>query len=161
VVPFGVTGPTTQVQVVHQGQTAASISVPVQPASPALFAIDGSGGGQGAILNQDGSVNSETNPASRGSVVVLYGTGGGLTTPASVDGLLTPPPYPLLMPPVTVTIDNKPAQVLYAGAAPGMVAGVMQINAVVPANAGQAPFDQVAVTIGGYTSPTAITLVVQ
>ena len=161
VVPFGVAGPTTKVQVVNQGQTAASITVPVQPASPALFAIDGSGGGQGAILNQDGSVNSQTNPASRGSVVVFYGTGGGLTSPASVDGLLTPPPYPLLMPPVTVTIDNKPAQVLYAGAAPGMVAGVMQINAVVPVNAGQATTDQVEVTIGGYTSPTAITLVVQ
>jgi uncharacterized protein (TIGR03437 family) len=161
VVPFGVTGPTTQVQVVHQGQTAASITVPVQAATPALFALDGSGGGQGAILNQDSSVNSQTNPASRGSVVVLYGTGGGLTAPASVDGLLTPPPYPLLMPPVTVTIDNKPAQVLYAGAAPGMVAGVIQINAVVPANAGQATTDQVEVTVGGYASPTAITMVVQ
>lgn len=161
VVPFAVAGPTTKVEVVQQGQTGASITVPVQAASPALFAIDGSGGGQGAILNQDGSVNSQTNPASRGSVVVLYGTGGGLTTPASVDGLLTPPPYPLLMPPVTVTIDSRPAQVLYAGAAPGMVAGVMQINAVVPATATQATSDQVVVTIDGYASPTAITVAVQ
>lgn len=161
VAPFGVTGPTTKVQVVNQGQIVASTTVPVQAASPAMFAIDGSGGGQGAILNQDGSVNSQSNPASRGSVVVLYGTGGGLTSPSSVDGLLTPPPYPLLMPPVTVTIDNKPAQVKYAGAAPGLVAGVIQINVVVPATAFQSAFDEVVITIDGYSSQTAITMVVQ
>ena len=50
---------------------------------------------------------------------------------------------------------------IYAGAAPGLVAGVLQINVVVPADAFPATYDQVVVTIGGYTSPTAITLVVQ
>jgi uncharacterized protein (TIGR03437 family) len=161
VVPFGVSGPATQVQVVYQGQPTASTTLSVQAASPALFALDATGGGPGAILNQDGSVNSFTNPASQGSVVVLYGTGGGLTTPASVDGLLTSQPYPLPMLPVSVTIDNLPAKVLYAGAAPGLVAGVMQINVVVPANANPVRFDQVVVTIGDYVSPTAITVAVQ
>jgi uncharacterized protein (TIGR03437 family) len=163
VVPFGVTGSTTQVQVLQQGKAVASSTVAVQPASPALFAFNASGGGQGAILNQDLSVNSETNPAAPGSVVVLYGTGGGVTKPASTDGLLTPVSQPYLVPmlPVSVSIDNKPAQVLYAGAAPGLVAGVMQINAVVPANAGAATTDQVVVTIGGIESPTAITITVQ
>jgi uncharacterized protein (TIGR03437 family) len=37
----------------------------------------------------------------------------------------------------------------------------MQINAVVPANAGAATTDQVVVTIGGIESPTAITITVQ
>jgi uncharacterized protein (TIGR03437 family) len=163
VVPFGVTGSTTQVQVLQQGKAVASSTVAVHPASPALFAFNASGGGQGAILNQDLSVNSETNPAAPGSVVVLYGTGGGVTKPASTDGLLTPVSQPYLVPmlPVSVSIDNKPAQVLYAGAAPGLVAGVMQINAVVPANAGAATTDQVVVTIGGIESPTAITITVQ
>jgi uncharacterized protein (TIGR03437 family) len=163
VVPFGVTGSTTQVQVLQQNQPIASTTVDVQPASPALFAFNASGGGQGAILNQDLTVNSRTNPAAPGSVVVLYGTGGGLTMPASMDGLLTPASQPYLVPmlPVSVSIDNKPAQVLYAGAAPGIVAGVIQINAVVPANAGAATTDQVVVTIGGFVSPTAITVTVQ
>jgi len=161
VVPFGVTGPTTQIQVVYQGQTMASTTVPVQAASPALFALDATGGGPGAILNQDLSVNSETNPAAPGSVVVLYGTGGGLTTPSSVDGLLTAQPYPKPVLPVSVTIDNLPAQVLYAGAAPGLVAGVLQINVVVPANAAPVRYDQVVLTIGDYMSPTAITIAVQ
>jgi uncharacterized protein (TIGR03437 family) len=161
VVPFGVTGSTTQVQVVYQGQPMASTTVPVQAASPALFALNTNGGGPGAILNQDGSVNSSKNPASPGSVVVLYGTGAGLTKPASVDGLLTSQPYPAPVLPVSVTIDSLPAKILYAGAAPGMVAGVMQINVVVPADASAAPFDQVVVTVGDYVSPTAIMMAVQ
>ncbi len=162
VVPFGVTGSATLVQVLYQGQPTASAMVPVQPASPALFALDASGGGAGAILNEDGSVNSQSNPARLGSVVVLYGTGGGVTKPASVDGLLTPisQDYPLPVLPVAVSIGGQSAHLLYAGAAPGLVAGVMQINAVVPLNA-QASSDEVVVTIGGYASPSAITVAVQ
>jgi uncharacterized protein (TIGR03437 family) len=161
VVPFGVTGTTTEVQIAYQGQPTVSTTVPVQAASPALFSLQSNGGGSGAILNQDGSVNSRGNPAARGSVVVLYGTGGGLTTPASVDGLLTSQPYPAPNLPVSVFVDTLPAQVLYAGAAPGIVAGVMQINVVVPANASVAPFDQVDVTIGGYQSPTTVSVAVK
>jgi uncharacterized protein (TIGR03437 family) len=160
VVPFGIAGTTTQVQVLYQGQPTASASVPIQPASPAVFSINGNGGGQGAILNQNGTVNSQSNPASVGSVVAIYATGGGLTTPPSVDGLLTTAPYPGLMLPVTVTIDGLPAQVVYAGAAPGLVAGVLQINAVVPAGVLDATFNQVVVTVGDYASPSAVTLTV-
>ena len=139
----------------------ASTTVPVQAASPALFSLDSTGGGPGAILNQDLSINSATNPATQGSVAVLYGTGGGLTMPASVDGLLTSQPYPMPELPVSVTIDNLPAKVLYAGAAPGLVAGTLQINVVVPANASPVRYDQVVLTIGDYVSPTAITIAVQ
>ncbi len=83
--------------------------------------------------------------------------------PASQDGLLAPssPPYPQLTLPVSVTIQGVPAQVIYAGAAPGLVAGVMQINVVVPAGVLHQPYNEVAVTVGGYTSPTAVTLSVQ
>ncbi len=160
VVPFSVTGTSTQIQVLYQGQPTSSTTVPVQPASPALFSLQGSGGGDGVILNQDGSVNSQSNPASRGSVVSLFATGGGLTTPASVDGLLVSQTYPMLLLPVSVSIDGQPAQVLYAGAAPGQVAGMIQINAVVPAAASQAPYDQVDVTVGSYASPATVTLAV-
>ncbi len=161
VVPFGVSGTTAQLQVVYQGQPTASTAVEVQPASPAVFSLDGSGGGQGAILNQDGSVNSNTNPAARGSVVALFATGAGLTTPASVDGLLAAAPYPAPALPVSVTIDGQPAHIIYVGAAPGLVAGALQINVVVPAEASQVPFDQVVITVGDYASPSAVTMTVQ
>jgi uncharacterized protein (TIGR03437 family) len=60
-----------------------------------------------------------------------------------------------------VTIYGLPAQVIYAGAAPGIVAGVLQINVVVPQGAGPYTFDQVIVTIGDYVSPSAVTLTVK
>ncbi len=161
VVPFGVSGTTAELQVLYQGQPTASIAVQVQPASPAVFSLDGSGGGQGAILNQNGTVNSQTNPAARGSVVALFATGAGLTTPASVDGFLAAAPYPAPMLPVSVTIDGQPAQIVYAGAAPGLVAGAFQINVVVPADASQETYDQVVVTVGDYASPSAVTITVQ
>jgi uncharacterized protein (TIGR03437 family) len=165
IVPFGVTGTTTQVQVLYQGQATASTTVAVQSASPAVFSTNGEGGGQGAILNQDGSVNSSSNPAAPGSVVALYVTGAGLTTPASVDGLITGQTavqnYPVPMLPLSVTIDGLPAQVIYAGAAPGMVAGVLQINVVVPAGVYAATFNQIVVTVGEYASPDAVTLTAQ
>lgn len=166
VVPFGVSGATTDFQVVYQGQTTASVTMPVQAASPAVFSADTSGGGQGAILNQDGSVNTQTNAAAPGSVVVLYITGAGLTTPASQDAVLTPSEtnpsaYPVPALPVSVTIFGLPAKVLYAGAAPGIIAGVLQLNVVVPAGAYPATYDQIVVSIGDYVSPSAVTLTVK
>ncbi len=165
VIPFGISGSTAQVQVLYQGQATASATVSIQAASPAVFSINSNGGGQGAILNQDGSVNSHTNPAAPGSEIVLYATGGGITMPASVDGLVTAPAditsYPTPQLPVSVTIDGLPAKVVYAGAAPGLVAGVLQINVLVPANAYGATYDQVIVTVGDYVSPTAVTITVQ
>jgi uncharacterized protein (TIGR03437 family) len=162
VVPFGVApGSTTQIQVLYQGNAVASTKTPVQAASPAIFAQNGSGGGIGEILNQDGSLNSSDNPASRGSVVTLYATGVGATTPASQDGFLSVAPYPAPVLHVSVTIDDLPATVQYAGAAPGMVAGMMQINVTVPAGAEVAPFDQVVLTAGSYSSPTAVMIAVQ
>jgi uncharacterized protein (TIGR03437 family) len=161
VVPFGVAGTTAQVQVLYQGQSTASTTVQVQPASPALFSMNGDGGGQGAILNHDLSVNSQSNPASPGSLVVLYATGAGVTTPASTDGVLATQPYPTPILPVSVTIAGLPAQVIYAGAAPGLVAGVLQINVVVPADAPAETYDQVVVTVGDYVSPSAVTITVQ
>jgi uncharacterized protein (TIGR03437 family) len=161
VVPFEVAGPTTKIQVIYQGNAVASTTASVQAASPAIFAVNGSGGGTGSILNQDGSVNSSTNPAAQGSVVSFYATGGGLTTPASQDGLLASPPYPALELPVSVTIAGLPATVTYAGWSSGEVEGEMQIDVIVPSSAEIAPFDQILLTVGNYTSPSAVTIAVQ
>ena len=165
VVPFSVSGTSTQIQVFYQGSPTASATVAIQPASPALFSLSRNGGGQGAILNPDGSVNTQTNPAAAGSEVVLYATGAGLMTPASKDGLVIAPgpieSYPRPVLPVSVTIDGLLAEVVYAGAAPGLVAGVLQINVVVPEDAGPYSTDQVIVTVGDYVSPTAVTMTVQ
>jgi uncharacterized protein (TIGR03437 family) len=62
--------------------------------------------------------------------------------------------------PVSVTITGQPAQVTYAGAAPGLVAGVLQINVVVPSGTLDATYNQIIVTVGDYVSPSAVTLTV-
>jgi trimeric autotransporter adhesin len=156
VVPFGVAGPTTEIQVLYQGKVVASTKVPVQAASPALFAQNGAGGGIGSILNQDGSLNTRTNGAAIGSQVSLFATGVGVTTPPSQDGSIAAPPYPAIALPVSVTISGHPAKVMYAGPAAGMVAGMMQIDVIVPANAEIAPFDPVVLTVGPYSSPNSV-----
>ena len=102
-VPFGVAGRTTKIEAIYQGKAVASTTVPVQAASPAIFTQNGSGASQGSILNQDGSLNSKTNAAARGSRVALFATGAGVTTPASQDGLIAAPPYPAIELPVSVT----------------------------------------------------------
>ena len=161
IVPVGVKGPSTKVQVQYQGTMSPAVSVPVVSAAPALFASDGTGGGQGAILNQDGTVNGYYNPADRGSVVALYGTGAGQTVPPGEDGKIAgglPLPAPIL--PVTVQIDGQDAEVLYAGQAPGLVEGVLQINVKVPDSASSGEVS-VNLKVGNATNPATVTLMVR
>ncbi|MGO9232234.1 MAG: glycoside hydrolase family 44 protein [Bryobacteraceae bacterium] len=162
VVPyFGAYNPTTHVQVEYQGVRSAPLVVPVSATAPGLFTANASGTGQGSILNQDNTVNSVANPASRGSVVILWGTGEGLTDPPGVDGRLAVDVLPAPLAAVAVDIGGLPATVQYAGAAPGMMPGVMQINAQMSPNVQAGNAVPVAISIGGGTSQTGVTLAVQ
>jgi uncharacterized protein (TIGR03437 family) len=135
--PF-IANPTVLVRYLNQGSNGLTVSQ--APAAPGIFTAGG-GTGQGAILNQNLSVNSAGNPANKGEVIVLYVTGEGQTNPAGITGkVTTTSPTPPLTPQpvsgaVTVTIDGLPAAVQFYGEAPGLVAGVMQVNAVVPQGA--------------------------
>ena len=161
IVPFSVAGQaTTQVVVEHDGLQSAVLTFAVADAAPGLFTANAGGRGQGAVLNEDLSVNSPDNPAAPGSIVVLYATGAGQTDPAGVDGRLAGSVLPKPVLPVSVTIDGKKAQVLYAGAGPGLVAGVIQINARVPdeAQSGAVP---VLLRVGGAVSQPGVTVSVR
>jgi uncharacterized protein (TIGR03437 family) len=162
IAPFELTGTTAQVYVSYQGLISAPISVPLAPAAPALFTANNSGTGQAAAVNASGSYNNSANPAGSGQWVSLYATGFGQTNPPGQDGAFTlvPPagvlPLPILQP-VTVTIGGKPANSNYAGGAPGIVQGVMQINAQIPSglSAGNAA---VVVTVGNIQSQAGVTV---
>jgi trimeric autotransporter adhesin len=134
-----------------QGQRSAPVVIPVVPATPAIFTTDASGKGQGAILNQDSSINSATNPAVAGSVVVLYGTGGGILTSDSPARLALS---------VSATIGGIDAPVLYAGIAPGLVSGAIQVNVQVPTGvpSGAVP---VILQVGDARSRSDVTLAIQ
>jgi trimeric autotransporter adhesin len=162
VVPYGTYGKTkTQVEVTLQGQRIAGTQVSVAPTAPAIFTFDSSGAGQGAILNQDSTMNSPANPASKGSVVALYGTGAGQTDPGGSDGQIAGAvlPKPLLQ--VYATMGEVAAEVQYAGAAPGLIAGVIQVNILIPAEAPSGEAVPITLTIGQRDSGTGVTLAIK
>jgi len=153
--------PVATLQVERSGFRSSPITLRVEPSAPALFSLDGSGVGQGAILNQDLSVNGPNNPAQRGDIVILYATGEGLTDPAGVDGALAAEPLPRPLSEIRVSIDGLNAEVLYAGGAPGLVAGVVQINVRVPATARSGERTPVSFTAAGRRSPAGVSLAIQ
>jgi uncharacterized protein (TIGR03437 family) len=166
VAPYGLAGKsTTQVQVEYQGALSNAISVPVQAAHPGIFTVDASGLGGGAILNQDYSINSGLNAAARGSYVMIYSTGGGVTNPPGVDATITPaapPLYLLKTTPVAVTIGGiAVTTVSFSGAAPTQIAGLTQINAQVPAGVAPGTKVPVTVTIGTWQSQPGVTMAVK
>jgi len=163
VVPYETSGKSsTQVQVVYQGRISNFVSTPVTAVMPGIFTINSSGSGPGAILNQDGTVNSPGNPAPVGSFAFVYATGEGQTNPSGVDGKPGDSPAPLpITQPVTATVGGLPAQVQYAGGVPGLVAGVLQVNVQIPQGVTPGSSVPIQVNIGGSTSQVNVSLAVK
>jgi uncharacterized protein (TIGR03437 family) len=156
IVPFGVTtGGQVSLSVTYNSIASASpTKVNAAPANPGLFTMNYSGTGPGAVLNfnpatGDYTLNGPTNLAIKGSTwAVLYLTGFGLTncvnipasgaTPASncnaaatAANLIAGNVTPIL--PVSVTIGGIAATGATVQAPIGSVAGLMQVNVLVPA----------------------------
>ena len=132
-------GSTVTVEVEYRGVRSSVLTLPVAPARPGIFTMDGSGIGQGAVLNEDGSINSPANPAARGSIISIYVTGSGLTDPAAADGSILGSQAPPSSQPIGVFFDDpsevgsiSPAEVPFGGGAPQSVAGLIQVNVRIP-----------------------------
>jgi uncharacterized protein (TIGR03437 family) len=150
VAPMELAGQTvTSVQVHYRGQRSESLQRPVEEAKPGIFTAGSAGSGQGAIVNETGTVNSASTPAEKGSTVAIYLTGAGVT---DAEGRIVAP--------VAVRIGGVETAVRYAGAAPGSIVGLYQINAVVPGEvaSGDVP---VVVTVGGAATQQGVTVNVQ
>jgi uncharacterized protein (TIGR03437 family) len=157
--PYAVSGGSQQVVVQSAGAASAPVVVAVAPTAPGVFTADRSGRGQAVATNQDGTQNGTVAPAAAGSVLSLYATGEGQTLPSGVDGKLAAPPLPQPVARVTVSIGGVPAEVRYAGGATGLIAGVMQVNVVVPA--GVSGTAAVVLTVGGVASQGGVTVAVR
>jgi uncharacterized protein (TIGR03437 family) len=156
-------GSAVAIQVINNSVTTSAFSAPLAASAPEVFSANGSGVGQAAVLNQNGTLNSATNPATAGSAVVLYATGEGITTPGGVDGLIANAAAGLPKPvaAVTVTVGGVSTPVEYAGAAPGEVAGLLQVNIRLPQSglgSGNLP---VKITVGNSTSQGSVTIAVK
>jgi uncharacterized protein (TIGR03437 family) len=150
----------------YTGQASSAYQLTSTTTAPGLFTQNSSGSGPGAILNQDNSLNGPGNAAAKGSIVQLFLTGEGQTNPPSVTGAITaatlPPPQVTPAPPVPiqVRINGQPALYVYAGEAPGQVAGLMQLNVQIPSNAPSGNLS-ITVSIGGNVSQNEVTVSVQ
>jgi len=133
-------GSAATVSVVVDGEPAAGSSISVVPAAPGIFTTNVAG--QAAAINQDGTVNSASNPAPRGSIVSIYATGQGSGSGNA-----------------TLNIAGYSAPVLYAGPAPGFP-GLMQINAQIPGGFLPPGIQTVLLTVAGASSQPGVTLAI-
>ena len=159
VVPYLVSGEvTTHIEVEFDGAKSPGLDIPVVTAAPGIFTLDSSGQGQACILNQDYSLNSASAPADPGSVIEIYGTGEGQTDPSGVDGLLATDELRSPNLSVSLTIGGQSAQILYAGSAPGLVAGMFQVDARVPDGLNSGAAVSVILTVGPASSAPGVTV---
>ncbi len=157
VAPYELTsrvGQNVNVQVVINQLTSNLVAVPIKAVSPAIFSL---GNGQGAIRNQDQSINGPSNPAAVGSFLSIYATGEGQIKPGGVDGQLVTDASTIPLAAVALSIGGVPVTPQFAGST--AFDGFFQVNAQVPSGlSGAVP---VALTVGGVTSPSGINVVVQ
>jgi len=139
---------------------SGSFNVAVAAAAPGVFTSNSTGTGQALALNQDFSPNGPANPAAAGSYVTVYFTGGGVTNPPGATGAVTGLTEYLTQN-VTATVGNVPATVSFAGAAPGFVNGVNQLNIQLSASTPAGKAVPLTITVGGHASTATATLSVE
>ncbi len=120
-VPYAVPpGPATLTVTSDAGSDTQPFTV--SPVAPAIFVL---GTGQGAVVNRDGTVNSPTNPARRGDVIVAFGTGFG-TVSAKGNLMVTDAE-------VKAFLADTEVPVLFSGLTPGYP-GLYQVNVSIPSS---------------------------
>jgi uncharacterized protein (TIGR03437 family) len=143
-VPFEIVAP-TQIAVSSNGQMSNAVLTGIVPTSPQVL----------NIVNQDGTVNSAGNPAKAGSVIMLYVSGLGQTNPPGDDGLVNASPLPVPLAAVTVYFPVMPSAVTpqFVGAAPGLIAGITQVNVQVPASVPTTTNAPIEISVNSASAP--------
>jgi uncharacterized protein (TIGR03437 family) len=153
---LGTNDTTVTATVWNGGVSTGAFPLTVVAEDPGTFTFGGLGQGQAAILNYNSTtaaytINSATNAAPRGSTIIIYATGlGELATPVP-DGTVPTAAGALADLTARVDINGQPAVVSYAGATPGAVAGLVQINAIVPPTVSTGAAIPITVSIGDAT----------
>jgi uncharacterized protein (TIGR03437 family) len=126
----------TAMQITGTAGTSQVLSLPVVASEPGILTVDGT---YAAAINQDGSINTSDNPVTLGSIITLFVTGSGSWSGSLKTGQVSSislayPALPVkayvLLPPALQPLVE--ADVLYAGSAPGLTDGVLQVNLLLP-----------------------------
>jgi uncharacterized protein (TIGR03437 family) len=148
-VPYEASGVSTLTLTREDGKTT-TVNVTVGEAQPGIFTSDASGTGPAAATLADSSLLNASNPAARGSVIVLYATGLGRVTPGAVTGV-APSAAATTVNPVKVTIGGRTIDPDYAGVTPNY-AGLYQINVRIPGDLTLTGDVPVKITVAGVDS---------
>ncbi len=134
--PFELAGKSsTAVALEYGGTTHGPISVPVDSSETGIFRLQPGGSVQALAINEDGTINGPSNPASKGSTVMLWGTGFGQTMVPCMSGELnSPATNPLVQPATLFDGSFGNFHIVSSGGAPGLLCGIVQINLQVPTN---------------------------
>jgi uncharacterized protein (TIGR03437 family) len=137
IVPFE-TGPrnldgggVASIQILSGIRAVQPVTAPTAALSPAIFTIDGSPTGQALMIDEDGTLNSDKNPARQGSIVTIYATGLNDTQPSLATGTIATAAAALALP-IELSSSSGLPEIVYAGAGPGFAAGLAQIDFRVP-----------------------------
>jgi uncharacterized protein (TIGR03437 family) len=165
--PYEIAGsPQTNVTVTYSDVNGNSVSdwrtLQVAASNPVAFLSQPSIVNQSfpLVLNADGTVNSQTNPAAAGSVVTIFLDGLGRTSPPPITGLVnTSPLAPLNLPLAVIPYCDGPLcypapAFVSAGSAPGSISGVTQVQLLAPANPHPRAAFQAIFSLS--TGPTAV-----
>ncbi len=105
--------------VFYNGAVVAKSTLSVGKSAPGIF----------VVTNADGSANGPNAPGSAGGILVIYGTGAGITTGLLRTGAAAPANSTIA---AAVTIGGIPVTPIFAGLTPGSV-GLVQVNVAIPA----------------------------
>lgn len=131
-VPFEIANETsTNITLTYGGATFGPFNVETRFGYPGFFRLQPDVSAQAFAVNQDGTFNSATNPAPRGSTIELLGAGFGFTDPPCATGSENQPGSTNLAEGYSVQVAGG-GQVVYAGGAPALACGIFQVNMVVP-----------------------------
>ena len=140
-VPYEVSGQTSTLMTVSYNGTPVALStLSVGKSAPGIF----------VVTNADGSVNGPNSPSPAGGVLVVYGTGAGITSGSLETGAAATANSTIA---ATVTINGAPVTPIFAGLTPGSV-GLTQVNVAIPAGTPPGNAIPLQFSIGGNATQT-------
>jgi uncharacterized protein (TIGR03437 family) len=157
---------TANVVVTNNGQVSTSVSVPVGPFSPGIFAINGIA----VAINSDGSLAAPANAipgipthaakiGDQAGLVILCTGLGAVNPPVTTGDKVTDGQLHTATTTPTVTIGGMAQQVLFAGMSPQFV-GVNQINIAVVPGTPTGNSLPLQIQVGGVTTSAQVTIAV-
>lgn len=114
--------PGTSTLLVRSPYGETTLPIEIADSSLGIFVLDARNAA--AVLNQDSTLNSATNPAVRGQAIVIFATGLGPVTrlASGLSSAITP---------VSVVLNGRELTPFFAGLAPGFI-GLFQLNVTIP-----------------------------